>query len=138
MSWIFVLESWNMKNFLTIIVLSLLLSACVTFEVMRSENRVNISKIQVGSSSALVTQTMGTMTNNDGLEKFTNPYKTETLNHNNKNYTIWYYYTERIGDKNWENGMTPVVFLNDTVIAVGWRSMEKIGLDSKSTTIRLK
>jgi len=40
--------------------------------------------------------------------------------------------------KNWENGMTPIIFLNDSVVAVGWRSMEKLGLDSKSSTIRLK
>ncbi len=105
---------------------------------MRGENRANITKIQAGYSSAQVTQTMGNMVNNDGTEKMTNPYRTEILNHNNENYTIWYYYTERIGDNNWENGMTPVIFLNNSVVAVGWRSMEKLGLDSKSTTIRLK
>ncbi len=105
---------------------------------MRSANRENIMKVQDGYSSAQVTQTMGNLVNNDGTEKMTNPYKTEILNHNNKNYTVWYYYTETIGDKNWENGMTPIIFLNDSVVAIGWRSMEKLGLDSKSSTIRLK
>ena len=81
---------------------------------------------------------MGNLVNNDGTEKITGLYKTETLNHNNKDYTVWYYYTDRIGDNNWENGMTPVIFLNDSVVAIGWRSMEKLGLDSKSSTIRLK
>ena len=127
------------KNFSLLIALGLLLSACfVTFEDMRGENRVNITKVQAGYSSAQVTQTMGNLVNNDGTEKMTNPYKTEILNHNNENYTIWYYYTDRIGDNNWEYGMTPIIFLNDSVVAIGWRSMEKLGLDSKSSTIRLK
>ena len=37
----------------------------------------------------------------------------------------------------WEAGMTPVVFVNGKVVAVGWRSMERLGLDSDSSmTIR--
>ena len=127
------------KNFSLLIALGLLLSAFfVTFADMRSENRKNIIMVQAGYSSAQVTQTMGNLVNNDGTEQMTNPYKTEILKHNNENYTIWYYYTDSIGDKNWENGMTPIIFLNDSVVAVGWRSMEKLGLDSKSSTIRLK
>jgi len=126
------------RNICSIIILGLLLSSCVTYGDIRSANRENIMKVQTGDSSAQVTQTMGNLVNNDGTEKITNPYKTETLNHNNKNYTVWYYYTDRIGDNNWENGMTPVIFLNDSVVAIGWRSMEKLGLDSKSSTIRLK
>ena len=126
------------RNICSIIILGLLLSSCVTFEDMRSANRENIMKVQDGYSSAQVTQTIGNLVNNDGTEKMTNPYKTEILNHNNKNYTVWYYYTDRIGDNNLENGMTPIIFLNDSVVAIGWRSMEKLGLDSKSSTIRLK
>ena len=127
------------KKFSLLIALGLLLSYCTTYDAMRSGNRVNISKIQAGYSSAQVIETMGTtVASNMGTDKFTNPYKTEILNHNNKSYTVWYYYTDLIGEKNWENGMTPVIFLKDSVMAVGWRSMEKLGLDSQSSTIRLK
>jgi hypothetical protein len=128
-----------MKKILGIIVLGLLLSYCTTHDGMRSGNRVNISKIQAGYSSAQVIETMGTtIASNMGADKFTNPYKTEILTHDNKSYTVWYYYTDLIGDKNWENGMTPVIFLKDSVVAIGWRSMESLGLDSQSSTIRLK
>jgi hypothetical protein len=126
------------RNICSIIILGLLLSSCVTYGDVRVANRENIKKLQIGNSSAQVTQTMGNLVNNDGVEKIYGLYKTEALNHNNKNYTVWYYYTDRIGDNNWENGMTPIIFLNDSVVGIGWRSMEKLGLDSKSSTIRLK
>ena len=37
-------------------------------------------KMQAGYLSVQLAQTMGDMVNNDGTEKMTNPYRTETLN----------------------------------------------------------
>ena len=115
-----------------------LLNSCVGPEVLRSANRQNITKININDSSFTVISIMGQEGTSGLLDNVTNPYTKEILMHKGQNYSIWYYYTERIGEKNWENGVTPVVFLNDKVIGVGWRSMEKLELDSKSSTIRIK
>jgi hypothetical protein len=73
-----------------------------------------------------------------GQEIFRNPYKTETTEHKGNNYLIYYYYTERIGDKSWETGVSPIIFLNNKVVGIGWRSMEKLELESPSKTIKLR
>jgi len=125
-----------MKNL--IVILIIFLNSCVGYESLRGANRVNITKIKIGDSLSAVTNIMGQEGTLGLADNFTNPYTKEILTHKGQNYSIWYYYTERIGEKNWENGVTPVIFLNDKVIGVGWRSMEKLELDSKSSTIRIK
>ena len=125
-----------MKNL--IVILIIFLNSCVGYESLRGANRVNITKIKIGDPLSAVTSIMGQEGTVGLADNFTNPYTKEILTHKGQNYSIWYYYTERIGEKNWENGVTPVVFLNDKVIGVGWRSMEKLELDSKSSTIRIK
>ena len=67
-----------------------------------------------------------------------NPYSTETIEHKGNNYLIHYYYTNYIGQKSWETGVTPIIFLNNKVTGIGWRSMEKLELDSPSQKIRLR
>jgi hypothetical protein len=46
--------------------------------------------------------------------------------------------TNYIGDKSWETGVTPIIFLNNKVKGIGWRSMEKLELDSPSQKIRVR
>jgi hypothetical protein len=121
-----------------IITLFILLNSCMGYEGLRSANRENITKIKIDDHSFSVIRIMGEEGTVGTQEKITNPYTKEILTHKGQNYSIWYYYTDRIGEKNWENGVTPVIFLNDKVIGVGWRSMEKLELDSRSSTIRIK
>ena len=71
-------------------------------------------------------------------EVIRNPYKTENIEFKGNTYLIYYYYTEYIGDKSWETGVTPVIFLNDKVAGIGWRSMESLGLESPSRTFKMR
>lgn len=133
----------TLKKFLTVnwfkvLLLFFLLNSCTGYESLRSANRENITKIKIGDSLSAIISIMGEEGTIGTPEKYTNPYAKEILTHKGQNFSIWYYYTDRIGEKNWENGMTPVILLNDKVIGVGWRSMEKLELDSKSSTIRIK
>lgn len=106
------------------------------YDLVMDENRKNISSVRVGDTEDSVVATMGNKAAIDwfGLERQAiNPYKRESISLNNVNYNIWYYYTERIGNQSWAAGMTPVVFANGNVAAVGWRSMERLGLHSNSS-----
>jgi len=133
-----------MKKILIILSTLLLLASCTSYEELRSNNRYNISKITLGLSVEDVKKIMGEDSadcdylGRCGQEIFRNPYKTETTEHKGNNYLIYYYYTERIGDKSWETGVTPIIFLNNKVVGIGWRSMEKLELESPSKTIKLR
>ena len=56
-------------------------------------------------------------------EKIRNPYKIENIELKGSSYLVYYYYTERIGDNSWETGVSPIIFLNNEVVGIGWRSM---------------
>ena len=114
-----------------------LLLACSTYAPLRDENRKNIQLIKIGDTELNVVSKMGNAIGKGMEGDVTNPYKRESIKVNSSVYDIWYYYTEQVGNKNWEEGMTPVVFLNGKVEAIGWRGMERLGLDSNSSlTIR--
>lgn len=123
----------------------ILLASCVTksYEDLRSQNRFNISKIKIGNSLSEVVKIMGIEKADGDIsgyqgEVVMNPYKTENLTHSGKPYLIYYYYTEKIGDKSWETGVTPIIFVNEKVIGIGWRSMENLGLESASKTFKVR
>ena len=125
--------------------LSITLSSCVTnsYQDFRSENRHNISKIKSGNLLSQVEQIMGDKIADGDIsgarnEVIRNPYKTENIEFKGNTYLIYYYYTEYIGDKSWETGVTPVIFLNDKVAGIGWRSMESLGLESPSRTFKMR
>ncbi len=109
-----------------------LLVGCVSYGSLRSENRKNLQNVKIGDSVSLVVAKMG----DKSVGEVTNPYKRESIKSGNVDYDVWYYYTEFITDY-WEKGVTPVVFVDGKVEAIGWRAMEKLGLDSNSSlTIR--
>jgi hypothetical protein len=117
----------------------LLLSSCVTPDQLRSDNRNNLSKIILGLPINEVKTIMGeTMSEGSGGEIIRNPYSIERIENKGNNYLIYYYYTNYIGDKSWETGVTPIIFLNNKVKGIGWRSMEKLELDSPSQKIRVR
>ena len=136
-----------MKKILIVLTSLFLLSSCVTPDQLRSENRDNISKITIGLSINEVKTIMGDkeaghqgsiLLGVPGQEIIKNPYSTETIAHKGNNYLIHYYYTNYIGQKSWETGVTPIIFLNNKVTGIGWRSMEKLELDSPSQKIRVR
>jgi hypothetical protein len=130
---------------LIIFFLIISLTSCVTesYQDLRSDNRYNISKIKVGNLLSEVEQIMGDKIADGDIsgvlgEKVRNPYKIENIELKGSSYLIYYYYTERIGDKSWETGVSPIVFLNNKVIGIGWRSMESLGLESPSRTLKIR
>jgi hypothetical protein len=128
-----------MKKILIVLTSLLLLSSCVTPDQLRSDNRNNLSKIILGLPINEVKTIMGeTMSEGSGGEIIRNPYSIERIENKGNNYLIYYYYTNYIGDKSWETGVTPIIFLNNKVKGIGWRSMEKLELDSPSQKIRVR
>ena len=128
-----------MKKILIVLTSLLLLSSCVTPDQLRSDNRNNLSKIILGLPINEVKTIMGeTMSEGSGGEIIRNPYSIERIENKGNNYLIYYYYTNRIGNNSWETGVTPIIFLNDKVTGIGWRSMEKLELDSTSQKIRVR
>ena len=96
---------------------------------IRTENRLNITKISVGMTKAEVLQIMGDKTAQASFGKntvtVTNPYRGEFKQVNGQNYEILYYYTHQ-EQRDWpfkrfeilERELTPVVFQDGKVI--GW------------------
>jgi len=132
------------KNYL-ILFLFLFLTSCVfnSYEDLRSDNRTRLSKIRIGSSISEAEKIMGVNWGDSDKygnrgETITNPYKKENIEHKGKYYRIYYYYTERFGNNPWQMGVTPVIFESNAVVGTGWRAMESLGLESPSTTIKVR
>jgi hypothetical protein len=70
---------------------------------------------------------MGNESANGGSGKISNPYKRETLRGiDGQTYDTYFYYTEKIGVKDIESGLTPVVFLDGKVAGIGWTFAESV------------
>ncbi len=131
-----------MKKILFFITL-LIVYSCASYEDLRSDNRYKITTIRIGYTLDTVVKIMGDDSASSDIsgrygETIRNPYKSENINYKGNNYLVYYYYTERIGDKSWETAVTPIIFLNNVVTGIGWRSMEQIGLESQSKTIKVR
>jgi hypothetical protein len=128
-----------------LLILFLFLTSCIlhSYEDLRSDNRTKLSKIRMGSSISEVEKIMGALgadSDNYGNrgETITNPYKKENIEHKGKYYRVYYYYTERFGNNPWQMGVTPVIFESNGVVGTSWRAMENLGLESPSTTIKVR
>ncbi len=131
-----------MRKIFSILIL-LFLTSCVSYEDLRSDNRNNLSKIRNGNSISEVEKIMGirsALEDNYGNrgEEIRNPYRKENIEHKGKYYRVYYYYTERFGNNPWQMGVTPVIFESNGVVGIGWRAMENLGLESPSTTIKVR
>jgi hypothetical protein len=96
---------------------------------IRTENRLNISKINLGMSKAEVLQIMGDKSARASFGKnavtVTNPFRSEIRQENDKTYEILYYYTHQ-DQRDWptkrfkilERELTPIIFYDGKVI--GW------------------
>lgn len=121
-----------MLRTLIIGLLSAFIVGCSSYGSLRDENRINISKIDRGMTKAQVSQIMGDgEKSGSGLQGgVTNPYKREFVrDRNGKDYEILYYYTEQIGNKDWESGMTPVILVDNKVVGIGWRYLDSSDLN---------
>lgn len=123
-----------MFRILTSITIIISLSACSNYSSSRAENRENIARLNLGMSKEQVMVIMGNNTASGLGETISNPYKREFIKTKNGNtLEVLYYYTEQIGDKNWEMGMTPVSFEQGKVVGIGWRF-----LDSTDTSVTIR
>jgi hypothetical protein len=108
------------------------------FAVMRDANRQAMNKVELGMSKNKVETVMGNRSAEDMFEgRYENPYKRETVKGVDGNtYDVMYYYTQQIGNKPIESGLTPVVFLGEKVVGIGWGYLDGVSGNSTSTIRR--
>lgn len=125
-----------MKIVSALLLAMLLLSSCSSYSTLRDSNRANLNLIEVGMPKDRVASIMGNKIRSGMDGTISNPYRRETLlGLDGKSYDVLFYYTDRIGEKDVETGLTPVVFLDGKVSGIGWRYMNSV-VGSSTTTIR--
>lgn len=116
-----------MKRLALTLFLAALVAACSSYGLYRDVNRANLAKIEPGMTRAQVAQVMGDETFTASSGTVSNPEKRETIKDaKGVQYDVLYYYTEQIGQKKWEDGMTPVVLSGDKVVGIGWKEIATI------------
>lgn len=115
---------------LALALIVIFITGCGTYDVLRDTNRVNITRIDKGMTKSQVYEIMGSGTATGSAGTIANPYKRELIKDRAGNeHEVLYYYTERIGDKDWENGMTPIALRDGRVVGIGWRYLESSDLN---------
>lgn len=106
---------------------------------IRTENRLNMSKISVGMTRAEVLQIMGDKSARASFGKnavtITNPYRSEIRQKNGESYEVLYYYTHQ-DQRDWptkrfkilERELTPIIFQDGKVIGWGSEFLKSSGL----------
>ena len=128
-----------MKKTLLFVAFILLLSGCANkWAVMRDANRVAMNQVEIGMTKTDVVRIMGNHSvYGPAVGTYQNPYKRETLKGDNgKTYDVLYYYTQEIGRKSIESGLTPVVFLSGKVEGIGWNYLDSVGGNITATLKR--
>lgn len=121
-----------MKNVFVVLMAVFSLVGCM-YGNLRQENRQNINRVDVGMTKDQVLNIMG----DKSTGEISNPYKRETIpGKDGKTYDVLYYYTEQVGGKSWETGVTPVVFVEGRVIGVGWKVLDDSDVRSTLTIKR--
>jgi hypothetical protein len=116
-----------------------LIAGCANeFAVMRDANRQAMNRVELGMSKVQVENIMGVRLAQDPqVGRYENPYKREMVKGLDGNtYDVLYYYTQQIGDKPIESGLTPVVFLGGKVVGIGWGYLDSAVGNSTSTIRR--
>lgn len=120
---------------LTILSTLLILGCSTAYMNLRDTNRINLRKLEVGMSPSQVSAIMGSEVVDGTSGKIGNPYKREiTSSAENVNHEVFYYYTDHVGNKHWESGMTPIVFKEGELAGVGWNALSQYGLKTPSQT----
>jgi hypothetical protein len=127
-----------MKKITTIILSVLVLAGCANpYASMRDGNRAALNKIELGMSKIAVVSVMGERSAEGQGGRYENPYKRETIKGTDGNtYEILYYYTQEIGERPIETGLTPIVLSSGKVVGIGWGYLDSIAGNSTSTIRR--
>ena len=121
-----------------LLLLSLLMIVAVAgcanpYAVMRDANRAALTRIEVGMTKSEVETMMGQRAAEGVLGRYENPYKKETIRGTDgTSYDVLYYYTQQIGERSIETGLTPIVLSNGRVMGIGWGFLD--GISGVSTT----
>ncbi len=106
---------------------------------IRTENRLNISKLTLGMTKAQVLELMGDKSARASFGKnavtVTNPFRSEVRQVDGQTYEILYYYTHQ-DQRDWptkrfkilERELTPIVLKDDKVIGWGAEFISSAGL----------
>lgn len=128
----------NLRH-LSCIFFMIVLAGCANeFAVMRDANRRAITTVELGMSKAQVDTIMGNRSAADSIYgRYENPFKRETIKGlDGRTYDVLFYYTQQIGEKPIETGLTPIVFLEGKVVGIGWSYLDGIAGNSTSTIRR--
>ena len=105
--------------------------SCVTDQtaIIRTENRENLAKLEVGTDKAEVLEIMGTETKSgSSMGPINNPYRTGTMKGNNEEvYEILYYYTDvtDLDGAITDDELTPLVLEDGKLIGWGWSFIDE-------------
>jgi hypothetical protein len=120
------------------IMLTVALSGCgAGYAGLRSENRANLMKLDLGMTKEQVLKAMG----DKSFGEVSNPFKREVIpGKGGETYDVLYYYTEYIdyaAGKDWESGVTPIVLKEGKVVGWGWKYLDDADI-RKTITIKRK
>ena len=111
------------KSIITVIVISFL-SGCLSMESIRTKNRENLNGLSMGMTKQEVLTKMGTLTiRADDGSKVSNPWRTEILKGNDKEYyEVLFYYTDtkKADGAITDDELTPLVLKENKLIGWGW------------------
>ena len=113
-----------MNKLIIFLLLSITLASCgIAINTMNTQNRLNLRKIEIGMTKDEVNEIMGTEIYS--YWEYSNPHKREQFYANDgKVIEIYYYYISKKADTENER-FSPVLFADNIVEGVGWRSFEK-------------
>ena len=119
---------------------TMLATGCANpYAIMRDANRAALAKVEIGMNKSQVENTMGSRSAESAegrYSRYENPYKRELIRGTDgQPYDVLYYYTQEIGERPIETGLTPVVFNEGRVVGIGWGYLDSIS-GASTTTIR--
>ena len=117
-----------MKVFSVLVASLVFLTGCANeYASMRDANRAALSSVEMGMGKSQVQSILQSRSAEGHGGRFDNPYKREAVKGTDGvAYEVLYYYTQRIGDKSIESGLSPVVFLDNKVVGIGWRALDGV------------
>lgn len=126
----------SIKNIVAIALVGLLVGCANPYAAMRDANRSALNRVELGMSKSQVIAVMGEKAASGMNGTVENPYRREMMKGlDGGTYEILYYYTEQIGEKPVETGLTPIVLNNGKVTGIGWGYLDSLSGNS-TTTIR--
>lgn len=128
-----------MKSLRIHFVVALFFAGCASanpYAIMRDGNRTSLAKVEIGMGKSQVESLMGSRVAEGDSGRYENPYKREIIRGTDgQSYDVLYYYTQQIGERTIETGLTPVVFNEGRVVGIGWGYLDSIS-GASTTTIR--